>query len=436
MKTALAKVLAALNRSNDMIDAALQQTADMGRRAAFLAETLRTLWPSPALFACLLERDGQRHLCVLDAAGKSRPEWEQPLSGQLDHHHGAERQSIRSAPLRPDLDMPDLLLVSAEIAFWNRRHGVLAFAIKQNDTKESAVAAHTVLAICADLLATRLYLEEQAEIRQQSQEDLAALNSLADLSELTGPLVHEFNNFLNVVVLQVAVLEHAVPDTFRPDLAEIAKQAKSATSLIRKWHEYRRRREPALHQIDLNATVRAAIEALAQQSNSAIRLSAPRSSECGSERDSSLTVAVLKDQPEGNDKIASQRPEKEAVSVLLELAPQLPAVFGSYADLRRLCTFLVRNALGVAALCSGTVAVRTDLKQGKLILRVEDSGPSIAPEQLGQMFEAGSVCRAGSDSLELAACKSLVRRLQGRIHGETRGNGGMAIVVELPVQSG
>jgi hypothetical protein len=47
--------------------------------------------------------------------------------------------------------------------------------------------------------------------QQQLQEDLAEQLWPALLGELAGPMAHEFNNFLNTVVLEISVLEQRSP---------------------------------------------------------------------------------------------------------------------------------------------------------------------------------------------------------------------------------
>src|SRR5262245_1445318 len=52
----------------------------------------------------------------------------------------------------------------------------------------------------------------------------AHLEWLATLGELAGPVVHEFNNFLNTVSLQLAILEREASPELLADLIEIRRQ--------------------------------------------------------------------------------------------------------------------------------------------------------------------------------------------------------------------
>jgi C4-dicarboxylate-specific signal transduction histidine kinase len=123
---------------------------------------------------------------------------------------------------------------------------------------------------------------------------------------------------------------------------------------------------------------------------------------------------------------------RNEVPVRLALAPKLPMISASSTDLQYLCTFLLRNAAAAVAPNGGDITVRTASAVGNVSLRVDDTGPPIAPEMLPRLFEPSFICRAGTNSLELAACKSLVKRLKGKIHGMNQPGGGVSIQVELP----
>src|SRR5437016_12762410 len=89
-------------------------------------------------------------------------------------------------------------------------------------------------------------------------EELAEVEWLADLGEVVGPVTHEFNNFLNTLLLQIAVLEMSAPDAAKADLQAVKRQAKQVAGVIKQLQRYRRRAGKAAP-ADLN---RAAAEAL------------------------------------------------------------------------------------------------------------------------------------------------------------------------------
>jgi signal transduction histidine kinase len=217
---------------------------------------------------------------------------------------------------------------------------------------------------------------------------------LADLGEMARPLMHHFNNFLNVLLLDIAVLEKEVPENLHAELAEIRGQAGVVATLVRSFQQYGRRPEPTLGPVDLNALINATTE-LVRAGASPLGPSSP-----------------------------------DRVPIDLQLAPNLPLVLGNVPDLKRLVSFLLFAATG-ATLPDGTVTVITEATSDRVRLRVEDAGPSVAPEVVSGLFDSERSGHSARRSLQLAACEALVRRLQGEIRAENRPAGGVAVVVSL-----
>jgi signal transduction histidine kinase len=214
------------------------------------------------------------------------------------------------------------------------------------------------------------------------------LEALADAGERAGPLAHEVNNFLNVLLLHLAVIEHTVPAERRPDLAEVRRQGKQLAELVRQWQRSRLVPAETAQSIDLNR----------------------------------LLEKLLK------------RVETPEIRIQFEGAPALPAVRGALADLHRLCSFLIENAVEVSRQGQALVRIKTEPgKAGAVRLRIEDTGPAVPPDWVPHLLEPLFTGRSGTDRLGLAACRTIVRRLNGTIEAESSPTGGVAVSVELPV---
>lgn len=214
---------------------------------------------------------------------------------------------------------------------------------------------------------------------------------LADLGELAGPLAHSFSNFLNVVLLHVAVLEQEGPEALREDLAEIRRQGTEVDAWVKHFQKHRQeQRSPSLR-VDINHAVRQAVE----------------------------------DWSAG----ACNDPQLPRPQLQLELKPGLPPIRGCGADVCRLIRLLLTQA--AAAGPGSAIKVRTQA-EGSITLCVEDAGPTPAHDQLPHIFEQMVPARTGTSALELAACRSLVRRLEGSIKAVPGHRGGLAILVDLP----
>jgi signal transduction histidine kinase len=245
-------------------------------------------------------------------------------------------------------------------------------------------------------------LTERNDREREFEEVRAALAenmTLGDVAECASPVAHEVNNFLNSLLLHMAVLEMQIPPHQREGLEQIRREGKDLAALVQQWQNYRRR--PAGGSVtDLNQMAWAAVHQLA----------------------AATAGPVLRREEEGSGKGPAVRQD-------LHEGPL--RVLGTSTELQRLCAFLLRNAAAVTP-PGGTVTVRTRSAEGKVVLSIEDAGPAVAPEQLGELFIPYPARREGTNSLELAACKSLVRRLWGTIAAQNRPEGGVVVTVELP----
>jgi signal transduction histidine kinase len=96
---------------------------------------------------------------------------------------------------------------------------------------------------------------------------------------------------------------------------------------------------------------------------------------------------------------------------------------------------LLSQALAATPPSAGPVTLRTGRGGEHVRLTVEDGGPSVPPEVLPHLFEPFITPRHGPSNLELAVCKMLVRRLQGRLEAVNRPGGGVAFLADLPVHT-
>jgi C4-dicarboxylate-specific signal transduction histidine kinase len=188
---------------------------------------------------------------------------------------------------------------------------------------------------------------------------------LFDLGELAGPLAHEFNNFLNDLMLRLSVLETKLPDQGGAELSGLRQQAMQMAALVKHWHAFQPDTAP-LEPIELNRVVVQTLPSLS-----------------GSER------------------------------ITLELSNPSPIVRGTWLDLQRLLELLVTSAVQAVSAERGTVTVRTRDQADAVLLEVEDSGP--VPPLLSAVFEPTQPPRPGTSSLVYAAAARIVRRLRGQI---------------------
>ena len=210
---------------------------------------------------------------------------------------------------------------------------------------------------------------------------------LADSGELAGVVAHEFNDILNTIMLHVALVERTASEELRRDLTEIRNQSKTIAGLVRQFQRYGHLQRSEDRPIDVTGLIADTVNALA-----------------------------------------------DASRVTLQLEASLPPITANAADFKRLVTFLLRNALAATPPVGG-ISIRTKQADGRVLLSVQDSGPTLPAEALSHFFDLYFNGRAGSNGLELAACKRLVRRMHGDIRCENGAQGGLAVIVELPASA-
>lgn len=411
MKSSHIEVFTRLRQAREVIDALLLRAADGGGRAALLAEMAQFLWPGAALAACVLRGEEDAAATALDGAGAPRPEWAALIRDELTWRWAAHRDAAPRTPLAEALGLSRYRIVLENVHFRERVYGALLLAVP-NDDPADGEAVRAMLAACAQHLALSLAVEALEREREALADEATSNARMAEIAEASIPVAHEFNNFLNALLLHTAVLKYQLPEAMHQGLADLRQQAMSVAGLIQQFQHYRRRQPSAHAAVDLNVAIRAAVEALAARGEAA-----------PSSGDTSLAAVVA---PGGAAGIR--------VPVRLELAAEAVAP-GPWVDLKRLCTFLIRNAAGAAAAAGGEITIRTTFEGGRLTLRVEDGGAAAPPERLPHLFEPGAPGREGTNPLELAACKTLARRLQAALRVENGVEGGAAFVAEWAPQT-
>jgi len=376
---------------------ALEQTVDQpAQRAALLAELVHECWPSD-LSACMLYQQSRTFTYALDQKAQPRPEWIEPLRDVLELT-SREWKATEPVAVKPPsaLELTGCRLIVTPIRYRERVFGFVALAVAGNG--ETLQVENVLLVRMAEHLALLMMLERSDGL-QQSLLDAEARPTLQNcFSDLAYIVAHEFNNILNNIMLQLAVLEHAGdrPKTV-DELAPMRQLGNRAASMIRRFQQLNRVERPVLLPIDLNQIVR------------------------------QVTAARIAQNPKPAVHAASST--SAAPRVHLELSSALPLISGTDVDLRRLLGLLLDSAqVGTIA---RAVTVRTEVADGHALLCVHEDGPPIAPEKLPHLFEPFAGTGESECNWQLAVCRSLARRLQGAIWAENREQGGTMIIVKL-----
>jgi signal transduction histidine kinase len=241
--------------------------------------------------------------------------------------------------------------------------------------------------------------ELQIELERVRQE-LRSESANGDVVELARMLVHDFNNFLNNIVLSLAVLEQS-GEASSASTAPLRAQADRVSKMIKDFHNYRRKPGPSHQSISLNVTLRDMVRRLDRNND------------------------------DGSD--GSTGP---ALPIVVDAAPELSSIAGAQQDISRLLKLLLRNSLLIAATNDASVRVKTSQAAGLIELAIEISPIALSsPVIAGQLDSLAAIFPVVS-SLELAACGSIARRSHMKISVDSRSDAGLVIRLKAPAAQG
>jgi signal transduction histidine kinase len=135
------------------------------------------------------------------------------------------------------------------------------------------------------------------------------------------------------------------------------------------------------------------------------------------------------------DSVAAAEVGQDEVRLTSELPTTLPAVRGDRERLRQLIDNLLSNAIKYSD-SGGEVHVEARAHDGHVVVSVRDSGPGIAPEHQGQIFEkfgrvAGSA-KPGT-GLGLFLSRSFAEAHGGSLAVDSTPGDGAVFTLRLPV---
>jgi two-component system, LuxR family, sensor histidine kinase DctS len=314
-----------------------------------------------------------------------QPYWPAEERGQIEavlaaaRHPAAPRAGIELRLVRPDGERFDVLLYEAPlIDAEGKQTGWMGSVLDITERKRAR------------------------ELVRQQEEKLAATARLVTVGEMASTIAHELNQPLSAIASYTTgclnlLSAHEVPRSeLEEALRKSAQQTQRAGRIIRRVHDFVRKREPTRTPIRVNAVVEEAVG------------------------------------------FADAEARKRRVRVQVRLAQLDPEVNADPVLLQQVVLNLLRNGMDAMA---GTPPERRELHVATaagpdtVTVSIADRGPGISAEIREHLFEPFFTTKPEGMGMGLNICRSILELHQGRVWADARPDGGTVFSFSLPLEA-
>jgi C4-dicarboxylate-specific signal transduction histidine kinase len=264
--------------------------------------------------------------------------------------------------------------------------------------------AGVTFAILAFASIASLFERKRAEeTLREARADLARVNRVTTMAELTASLAHEVNQPISAAVTNAhACLRWLTGDN--PNLEEaraaaigIVKDGTRAAEIISRIRLLFKKGTPQRELLDVNEVVREMIVLLRSE------------------------VARC------------------SISVRTELAADLPQVIGDRVQLQQVMMNLISNSIDAMKDVGGTRELAIESRRAEneqLMVSVSDTGVGLPPQQAGQIFDAFFTTKVHGTGMGLSISRSIVESHNGRLCAIDNSPRGASFHLFLPTKVG
>ena len=259
------------------------------------------------------------------------------------------------------------------------------------------------LSLFCQVMGDALRRQASAQESQRLREEMAHLDRMARLGQLSGTLAHELNQPLAATLCNAQAAARLLRQP-QPDLGEVCSALDDIISSARRAGEVMcqtralfKGEEPVYHPVDLTSLASAVLKMLRDE------------------------IAIVG-------------------AVLVRQDSAAPAVSGNLVQLQQVLINLIKNALDAV---SGLPDERRRIVlstgsdgHGSVLLSVADSGPGLKEGEEEAVFEPFYTKKADGMGMGLPICRQIVVRHGGTITARRLPEGGACFTVALPACSG
>jgi C4-dicarboxylate-specific signal transduction histidine kinase len=255
----------------------------------------------------------------------------------------------------------------------------------------------------AGIAIERKLAREERERLRQARADLAHINRVTTMGELTASLAHEVNQPIAAAVTSanscIRWLTADVPnlDKARAAAERIVKDGTRAAEIISRIRLLFQKGTRQLELVDVNEVIEQMIVLLRGEAT------------------------------------------RYSISVRTELAADLPRIMGDRVQLQQVMMNLMINSIDAMKAVEGTreLTIKSQRAENEqLLLSVSDTGVGLPPQQPEQIFNAFFTTKPHGTGMGLRICRSIVESHGGRLWAASNSPRGANFYLTLPAKVG
>jgi signal transduction histidine kinase len=243
----------------------------------------------------------------------------------------------------------------------------------------------------------RKHAEEARDSLRQLGADLAHINRVSTMGELTASLAHEIKQPIGAAVTNaeacVRLLDRKQPDLpeAREAALEMVKDGRRAADIIDRVRLLYQKGSPRLEIVDINELVKEMVTVLHNEA------------------------------------------KRHSVVIRADLSEGLPAVMADRVQLQQALMNLVLNGIEAMGDTGGELHIKSQLAEdGQLLISVTDAGVGLPTEKTDQIFNAFFTTKPHGTGLGLAITRSIVESHGGCIWATANSGPGTTFRFTLP----
>jgi C4-dicarboxylate-specific signal transduction histidine kinase len=244
----------------------------------------------------------------------------------------------------------------------------------------------------------RKLAREERERLRQAQADLAHINRVTTMGELTASLAHEIKQPISAALINAKTclrwLERDDPDMSeaREAASRLVKDVTRAADIISSTRSLFRKGALQRELVDVNELIREMIVLLRSEAN------------------------------------------RYSISIRTELAEHLPKIMADRVQLQQVFLNLMLNGIDAMKEMSGgsELTIKSQADDGELKISVRDTGVGLPPEQADQIFRAFYTTKDSGTGMGLSISRSIIESHGGRLWVADNSGRGAVFQFTLP----